>query len=308
MLPEFFNLEPPVIDRRLLASAACLLLVGAVPAVAQDMSSSAPAPAPAASDAEPAPDFGKDTLTVGVLGAYIPDYEGSNDYRFTPAPVVIGSLKGFNFTFIGNRGSLDLIPNRPGSSIDLQLGPIAKVNFNRSTLSQIDDVRVRALGKRATSLSVGGFVGIAKTGVITSAYDRIAVSVSYRQGVAGANRSYTWEPSVTYATPLSRKLGVLLTASASYSGDGYANTYYSVSPGESLASGLPTFTAHKGWRDYTVGGLVTYSITGDLLHGFKLVAGGSYTRQMNDFSYSPLVRIAGSPNQWLGSAGIAYTF
>jgi outer membrane scaffolding protein for murein synthesis (MipA/OmpV family) len=38
------------------------------------------------------------------------------------------------------------------------------------------------------------------------------------------------------------------------------------------------------------------------------VAGGSYSRQMNDFSYSPIVRIAGSPNQWLGSAGIAYTF
>ena len=290
-----------MIDRRLSAAAACLLLVCAAPAVAQD------APPPS-TNGDPAPDFGKDTLTVGVVGAYIPDYDGSNDYRFTPAPVVVGSLHGFNFTFVGNRGSLDLVPDRKGSKIDLQFGPIFKVNFNRSSLSQIDDIRVRALGKRATSLGLGGYVGIGKTGVITSPYDKIAVSVSYRQGVAGANSSYTWEPSITYATPLSRKLGVLVTGSAEYSGDGYANTYFSISPAESLASGLPAFTAHKGWRDYSVSGLVTYAITGDLLHGFKLVAGGSYSRQLNDFSYSPITRIAGSPNQWLGAAGIAYTF
>ena len=298
-----------MIDRRLRIAAVCFLLAGASPAFAQDASAPPPPPAsPSTSDADAAPDFGKDTLTVGVLGAYIPDYEGSNDYRFTPAPIVVGSLHGFNFTFVGNRASLDLIPDRRGSKIDLQFGPIAKVNFNRSTLSQIDDPRVRALGKRSTSLSLGGYVGIGKTGVITSPYDKIAVSVSYRQGVAGANRSYTIEPSVTYATPLSRKLGVLISGSASYSGAGYGSAYFNVSPAESLASGLPVFTARKGWRDYTIAGLATYSLTGNLLHGFKLVAGASYTRQLNDFSYSPLVRIAGSPNQWLGSAGIAYTF
>ncbi len=294
-----------MIDRRLRMSAACFLVLGAAPAFAQDIS---PPPPPSASEADPALDFGKDTLTVGILGAYIPDYEGSNDYRLSPAPVVVGSLDRFNFTFVGNRASLDLLRDRRGSTIDVQFGPIAKINFNRATLSQIDDVRVRALGKRATSLSLGGYIGIGKTGVITSPYDKIAVSVSYRQGVAGSNRGYTWEPSITYATPLSRKLGVLLTGSASYSSDGYANAYFSISPGESLASGLPVFTAHKGWRDYTIAGLATYSITGNLLHGFKLVAGGSYSRQMNDFSYSPIVRIAGSPNQWLGSAGVAYTF
>ena len=289
-----------MIDRRLLAVAACFLF--AAPAYAQD------APPAPPSEAEPAPDFGKNTLTVGVLGAYLPDYEGSNDYRFSPAPIVVGSLSGFNFTVVGNRGSLDLIPDRKGSKIDFQFGPIAKVNFNRSSLSQIDDVRVRALGKRSTSLSVGGYVGIGKTGVITSPYDKIAVSVSYRQGVSGSNRSYTWEPSITYATPLSRKLGVLLTGSASYSGEGYANNYFSISPAESLASGLTAFNAHKGWRDYTVAGLVTYAITGNLLHGFKLVAGVSYSRELNDFAASPITRVAGSPNQWLGAAGLAYTF
>jgi outer membrane scaffolding protein for murein synthesis (MipA/OmpV family) len=49
-------------------------------------------------------------------------------------------------------------------------------------------------------------------------------------------------------------------------------------------------------------------VTGDLLHGFKLVAGGTYKRLLNDFADSPIVSIAGDRNQWVGGAGIAYTF
>ena len=50
------------------------------------------------------------------------------------------------------------------------------------------------------------------------------------------------------------------------------------------------------------------SLTGDLLHGFKLAAGGTYTRSLNDFADSPIVRLRGSKNQFLGAVGIAYTF
>ena len=291
-----------MIDRRFLVSAAFVLLTGAAPALAQD------APLTSTAPEDIRANLGKDTVTIGGLAAYLPDYEGSNDYRFEPAPVVIGSVSGFNFSVLGNRASIDLIPDRNSNGIDFQAGPIAKINLNRSNINAIDDVRVKALGKRSASLAVGGYVGIGKTGVITSPYDKILVSVSYRQGVTGSNRSYTWEPSVTYATPLSTKAGVALFGSAEYSGEGYANTYFSISPSESIASGLPAYNAHKGWRQYTVGGIVTYSLTGNLLHGIKVIAGGSYSRLLNDFGYSPIVRIAGSKSQWLGTAGLAYTF
>ena len=58
----------------------------------------------------------------------------------------------------------------------------------------------------------------------------------------------------------------------------------------------------------SIGALATLSITGDLLHGFKLVGGGTYTRLMNSFADSPIVSIAGSRNQWIGALGVAYTF
>jgi hypothetical protein len=44
------------------------------------------------------------------------------------------------------------------------------------------------------------------------------------------------------------------------------------------------------------------------LHGVKIVAGGTYSRLLNSASFSPVTRIAGSPNQWLGAVGLAYTF
>jgi MipA family protein len=40
----------------------------------------------------------------------------------------------------------------------------------------------------------------------------------------------------------------------------------------------------------------------------KVIAGGAYSRLLGSYSYSPIVRTAGSPNQWLGAAGLAYTF
>jgi outer membrane protein len=296
-------MRPPFLVLTLVAPA---LVAVATPALAQD---GQPIPSDAgamATQAEGA--SGGDSITVGVGAAYLPDYEGSNDYQFTPAPGAIGSYKGFNFTLAGNRLSVDLIPDGQGPTVDIQAGPIGVVNFNRSSTDSIDDVRVRRLGELDTSIELGGYVGIGKTGVITSDYDRLSISVSYRHDVSGVHKSGIVQPTINYLTPLSRKAAVGLFASAERAEAGYARTYYSVTPGGAAASGLPVFNARGGWKNWTLGALGTYSLTGDLLHGVKLVAGGTYRRMLNDFADSPLVSIAGSRDQWLGAVGLAYTF
>jgi MipA family protein len=275
-------------------------MLAAAPAFAQNDA--------AAGNADLAAKMGGDNITIGVAGVVIPDYEGSNNSRFTPAPAIIGQFKGFNFSVIGNRATLDLIPNRPGQKIDLQFGPIGVVNFDRGTRKNIDDIRVRNLGKIDNAIELGGYIGIGKTGVITSPYDKISASVSYRHDVSNVHDSGIWQPSINYLTPLSRKAAVGLTASAQHVERGYARTYFSISPAQSLSSGLPTYNARAGWKNYQLGGYVAYSLTGDLLHGVKLIAGGAYSRLLGSYSYSPIVRTAGSPNQWLGAAGLAYTF
>ena len=284
------------------SAGAAGLLLGA-PALAQDASASIP---PSAQSI--AGDLGKDSITIGGGGAYLPDYEGSNDYRLTPAPAAIGSYKGFNFQLIGNRFSVDLIPSPAGPSYDVQFGPLVVVNFNRDSVKHIDDPRVRALGELDTAFELGGFVGVGKTGVITSPYDKLSVSLSYRHDVSNVSDGDVITPSINYLTPLSTKAAVGLFASADHVSRGYARTYFGVTPAQSVASGLPVYYPNDGWKSFTVGALATYSLTGNLLHGFKVVAGGTYTTLMGDVGYSPLVRIAGSSNQWLGAVGLAYTF
>lgn len=285
---------------------ACLLpvlasaLLVAAPAAAQ--TSEAPAAPPPSTG-----DFG-DSITVGVAVAAVPEYEGSDKYDIVPAPAAIGTVAGLPFQLLGNRLSVDLIPNASGPGIDFQLGPIAVLNLNRTSTRGLRDDRVAALGELDTGIEVGAYVGLGKVGVITSDYDRLSVSVSYRQDVNGASKGAVWQPSVSYLTPLSTKTAVGLFFTADHADDDYADYYFSVNAAQAAASGLPAFQARSGWKSYTVGALGTISLTGDLLHGFKLVAGGTYKRMLNDFGDTPLTSIAGDRNQWLGAVGLAYTF
>ena len=278
------------------------MLLAAVPASAQDSSVPAnPSPAPEAGGFE-------DSITVGAGVAWLPDYEGSDEYRVAIGPGAIGSVHGVSFTLAGNRLSVDLVPNDSGPVWDFQAGPVAVVNFNRSSIKSIDDPRIKALGEVDTAIELGGYVGIGKTGVLTSPYDKLSVSVSYRHDVSGDHHSAIWQPSINYFTPLSHKAAVGLFASAEHAGDGYARTYFGVTPAQAAASGLPAYAADGGWKNYTIGALGTYALTGDLLHGLKLVAGGTYKRLLGDFGDSPVVSIAGDRDQWTGAVGLAYTF
>ena len=281
--------------RSTIAAAALACGLAAAPALAQD---GTPAADPMI----------KETVTLGAGAVYLPDYEGSNDYRVTAAPFAFGTVKGFAFTLLGNRLSVDLVPNTPGPTWDFQAGPIAVLNLDRSSRKQIDDDRVKALGKRDTAIEVGGFVGIGKTGVITSDYDNLSVTLSYRHDVSGDHDSAIWQPTVFYLTPLSTKAGAGLFATAEHVGRGYGQTYYTVTPLGSIASGLPAYNAGKGWKNWTLGALGTYSLTGDLLGGWKLIGGGTYSRLRGEFARSPIVSIAGKRSQWIGTVGVAYTF
>ena len=84
----------------LVALAGCCL---ASPAFAQSSAASAELPSPA--------DLAnKDSFTIGVGGALIPDYEGSDDYRLIPAAAVRGKVSGISFSTRGTYLYVDVIP------------------------------------------------------------------------------------------------------------------------------------------------------------------------------------------------------
>jgi len=262
-------------------------LVGALPALAQD-------------------DDG-DRITLGVGLGSLPKFEGADQSSLLPVPGALGRVSGFKFLYVGNRLSVDLI--RDGSSgWDFQLGPAVAVGLNRTSIKGIDDARIRALGKVGTAVELGGYAGIGRWGVVTSEFDRISATVTWRRDVAGGHDGTIITPSLTYMTPLSTKSIVVLAASGSHVDGNYAGRYFSITPGQSVASGLPVYSAEGGWKDWTLGGGGSVSLTGDLTGGLSLVGGLAYTRLLGDIADSPVVRLAGSRDQWMGGLGLAYTF
>lgn len=284
-----------------------VLLAGliAAPAVAQD--TPADRPPNVAGPADPNADTGRDTLTIGGGVAFLPSYEGSNNYVIIPAAAVRGRISGFNFSSRGTVLSLDLLRDRSSHGFDVQFGPAINVNFNR--VGRRVDQAVRLLTARKIALEAGGFFGVAKTGVFTSPYDTLGASVTVLADTTGIHNSYTITPTVNYGTPLSRKAYVGVSVSGTWAGDGYARSYFAVTAPESVRSGLPVFANPKGgFKNYSIGALGTYSLAGDLRHGLGIYVVGNYSRLQGDFARSPLVSVAGNPNQWIGAVGLGYTF
>lgn len=256
----------------------------------------------------PAADRGGDRIGIGLGLGSVPDYEGSSHSRLVPVPGAAGRISGIEFLLIGNRLSADLVPRAPDDRWDIQLGPVVAIGLNRTDADSIDDPRVRALGKVKAAIDLGGYVGIGRIGVLTSAYDRLSLSVSYRHDVAGANDGVLISPAVNYLMPVSPRVVTTFYLSATHADGHFARTYFGLTPAQSQASGLPVFDAGSGWKDWSAGGAVAVALRGDVRSGLLLVMGAGYSRLLNDFAASPVTSIAGTRGQWLLGAGLAYTF
>lgn len=269
------------------SSVVLLALSCATPALAQDA----------------APDLNRDTVTIGLGGAINPRFEGSDDHQVIPGGALRGKVSGVSFTTAGPALFLDFIPST--SPTKLVLGPVAHLTLNRSSIRMINDAQVEALGRIPVALELGGHVGVSRTGVITSAYDTVSLDVAVMHDVTGIHDSLIIIPSISYGTPLSTKVYVGVTASATHVGSGYGQTYFGVTPTQSLASGFPAYTPGAGVKDVTFGLLGNVSLSGDLRRGLSAFAIGSYSKLLGDFGRSPVVR---DRNQWFGGLGLAYTF
>lgn len=264
------------------------------------------APAFAQSGEAPLPDPNdqSDTFTIGAGAAFIPDYEGSDDYRLIPAAAVRGRVGGIAFFSRGTYLYADFIPRGDGK-VEFDAGPIVGLRFNRT--GKIKDDAVDALPERDKAIEVGGFVGITAHG-LTNPYDSLSFRVDVVKDVAGAHGSTIISPTIDFGTPLSRTFYVGASLSADWAGGDYADYYFSISPAAALASGLAPYDADGGFKGWKLGLLANQSLTGDLTHGLSLFATGSYGRLAGDFKRSPIVDDRGSASQWMGAVGLGYTF
>jgi len=249
-----------------------------------------------------------DLLTLGTGVITVPSYEGSDQNVIIPELVVRARVSGFQIFSRGPALYADVVRDeRPGRSVDIGFGPVAAIRFDRTAL--IKDSQVEALGKLDTAVELGGWVGVTKTGVITSDYDLLSFRVDARWDVAGAHNSYIVTPTIEYGTPLSRKTFVGASVLAEFVGNDFGDYYFNIDPGAAQLSGLSAYSgAGDGFKRAGVNLLGSQALTGDLTKGLSAVAILGYYRLLGDFKRSPIVSDAGSADQFIAGLGITYTF
>jgi outer membrane protein len=84
----------------------------------------------------------------------------------------------------------------------------------------------------------------------------------------------------------------------------YQNAYFTVTPAESLASGLPVYRAGAGLNSVGVAGSATYRFNPQ----WELTGYVRYDRLVGDAADSPITVLTGSPNQWTFGAIVGYSF
>jgi len=251
--------------------------------------------------------FSGDFLTVGVGAAVVPSYAGSDDYVFTPAPLVFGSIGGVGISPRGAGLALDFIPDGDGVSFDL--GPVARMRSDRAT--QIKDDVVESLGELDRAIEVGGTAGIGFSGVLNP-YDVVSVSGDVLWDINGAHEGMTFSPGVSYFTPLSRSMAAVLSLSAEWADEDFHDYYYRVTPAQSLVTGgvlAPFEPSGSGFTQAGATFLMAYDLNNNLADGGWALAGVvGYSRMLGDAKRTPFTSTVGSADQFFGGAGIGYTF
>ena len=247
----------------------------------------------------------RNSITAGLGVGFVPDYEGSDDYRIIPAGGIRGQYNGITFSTRGLYLYVDVL--KDSGNVGFDAGPIAGVRLNRT--GKIKDNVVDELPELDTAFEVGGFAGINVKGV-TNPYDTLAFRVDVTHDMGDAHGSTIISPNIDFSTPLSRATFIGASVGMEFVADDFADYYYSITPADSLATGgaLPVFDAEGGMKNWKLSLLLSHSLSGDLLHGFSVFGIGSYSHLVGDFKDSPIVDQRGSSSQWLGAVGLAYTF
>jgi MipA family protein len=285
------------IDSMIIRTLPLALLLLATPALAQ------PEPPAGGNRSED-----RNSLTLGIGGGIAPKYEGSSDYGFQPGGIIQGKVDGFDFQVRGPNIYIDLIRDEPGSKLNLIAGPVAQIRSDRTSLSDIKDPRVALLGTRDTAVELGGYVGVGIKGFLIPPAS-LTFDLAFVHDVAGAHDSFILTPGVALSSPVSQRTFARLGVSADYVGGGYGRTYFD-SP--AIAAPIPSLTGYAtngaGFKSIGTTLLLTHDLGGDNRKGWALFGLGGYKRLLGQYADSPIVRDAGSADQFLGVVGVAYSF
>jgi len=228
-------------------------------------------------------------VTVGARLSASPPYEGAGHDIFVPTPTFslrhANSLYRFNPPDDGS--SLALVHNRY-----IDFGPVARFRYARGNSGEL-----AGLSRIGWSAEPGAFVNLWPTNWLRGRVEARRGVFGYGGwvGDAGADLIYTgpkWEASV------GPRIG--------YGDVGYMGAYFGVTPTEAARSSLFTsvYRPAAGQRYTGAEAALAYHLVG----GLKVVGDIGYHRLSKIPADSPIVRLAGSKDQYSGGIGLMYSF
>jgi MipA family protein len=238
-------------------------------------------------------------VRMGLGAGVVPDYPGSDDYKFLPLPNFELSYGGYAFrsSRLGVEADVVAIPG-------LDAGPIIRYDGGRS--SSVNDSAVALLPEIDGSVELGAFVGAGLPLEILGVESQsiLTARVEFLQGLDGGHEGSTVGASVGLVSPLTESLTLISAVSTTYISENYADSYFDISAAASAASGLAVYDAGSGFRDVGVSVLANYKLN----ESWSINGLGSYSRIIGDAASSPVVEDRGSANQFFGGLGFSYTF
>ncbi len=229
-------------------------------------------------------------VTIGGYGGAQPAFPGAKDYTFTFRPIID----------IRRAGTPEWL-NLPNDAFSLTLyetgsfraGAAGDFIQNRS---HSDENGINGLRDINYTLELGGFAEYYPAPFLRT-------RVELLQGVTGADgfvanlmADYIYRPNRDWLFTAGPRLQFADTQ--------YMSTFFSVTPAESAASGLPPFRASGGpnWAGVDVTARYWWS------DRISIRAFAEWDRFIGDSADSPIVKLRGSEDQFTFGIGASYTF
>ena len=230
------------------------------------------------------------TVTLGVEGRVLPTFEGAKSFNWTAFPVFQVRRSGTNDRFRSPRDGFSFAVY---DESNFRFGPTGKIKRYRH---EGDSPALSGLGNVDWALELGVFAeywwlpwlrtrGELRNGI--GGHHGLVADLS-------ADAVYNFAPQWTLAG------GPRMTLASSAAVD----PYFSISAAQSIASGLPVYTAKGGVRSYGAGAQLRYAIN----TRWQTYTYVEYERLTGDAANSPLVTIRGTRDQVSAGLGLTYSF
>jgi len=255
---NMLNFPTPRTRSALMLAMLPLAMAPAVPAQAQP-------PVQGPSDGLSDPDGG-DHITIGVGGLYAPVYQGADDYRFQPLPMV--DVKWGRF-FVNLRDGIGAnLFDSEHVTVGVGLTPVGGYRAKDAP---------DGIGKLSLGLGGRGFVRLRQGG--------FEATLGATKIITGNTEGVIADASLAYPIRASDKLMLIPSIGTTWGDRKHNNRYFGVTAAQSAASGLPQYRAGSGLVDAKAELAVVYRLTDRI----GVMAMGGVSSLLGDAKDSPIV-------------------